>query len=114
MVDRTDAGLELPSAKKFGQAILEGKVDPIGVLTYGRESLPADFVLNAKFEEAKAAEQSALNKVNDYVATYFGSLDLRDPAELKTLKANASEATRNREALQAQVEAQEYADNAFH
>ena len=64
-------------------------------------------VLRKTLDDAKAAEKKALNKVNDYVNSNFGSLDLQDPAELDALNAAATAAKQAREKAEREYYAHE-------
>lgn len=66
-----------------------------------QETQRALSVIKSELTAAKAAEQSAMNKLNEYMLTYSGALDMPGRAEeLQALKDAATAATSAREELE--------------
>lgn len=61
--------------------------------------------IKTELTAAQSAEKSAMGKIDEYMLTYSGALDLRDPAELETLKSAATAATKERERLEQEYNA---------
>lgn len=61
--------------------------------------------IKTELTAAQSAEKSAMGKIDEYMLTYSGALDLRDPAELETLKNTATAATKERERLEQEYNA---------